>query len=298
MRKTKGLVTVDTIQLNTKSEKIQMIKGLHRRQSRNGDTGTFELVLNPNKYANQDQLFYKDDCINSIGYMIEEMNILDCEISRVDLAYDTYNEGDYQLYHKLNRFLLSLIANKYKIKNAYKSSDLWNDDGISLKIKDRKFDIENYDKSLQEPNGKVTNRFETRVKEIYEPDVSQAIAEAENRTLKILCESVTEKNYDAVVNRLTDNITKKTEGKTKKEVDKILYSKQELIVDTSQLTPIFKEVGYTNPLKRAQRFMHDNNIEKISFNMVNDYAEDIKKAIKNYSENRPYLSFFDQQITA
>lgn len=298
-RNTTGLITVDTVQLNTKAEQIPMIKGLHARQSRNGNTGNFELVLNPNKYADQEQLFYRDDCVNSLDYMIYEMDIIDAKISRVDLAYDTYSEGDYKLYCKLNRLLLALIANKEDCKNAYVSKDFWNDDIISMKIKMRSFDIENYDKALQEQDGKVTNRFEIRVKEIYDADVSQAIAKAENKALKILNEAVTKENYNAVVDRFTYNILLKiSAAEDKEEVENILYSKQQLIINASQLTQIFEAVDYYNPTKKAERFINKKHIEKISFNMVKNYAEDIKKAIKNYHENRPYLSIFDQQITA
>lgn len=299
MRNTTGLITVDTVQLNTPQEPAQIIKGLHARQSRNGNTGDLELILNPNKYADTDQLFYRDTCINSLGYMIDEMDISQFKISRVDLAYDTYAAGDYGLYCKLNRLLLSLIANKYKCYNAYASSDFWNDDIISLKIKSRQFDIENYDKSLQEPDGKTANRFEIRVKNIYIPDVLQAIAYAENKALTIIDKAVTKDNYNAVVDRFTYNILLKiSEAEDKEEVNDILVSKSHILINTNQITQIFEAVDYYNPAKKAERFINKKHIEKISFNMVKNYAEDIKKAIINYRENIPNMSFFDQQITA
>lgn len=298
-RNTTGLITVDTVQLNTPQEPAQIIKGLHARQSRNGNTGDFELILNPNKYADTDQLFYRDTCINSLEYMIDEMDISQFKISRVDLAYDTYAAGDYGLYCKLNRLLLSLIANKYKCDNAYASNDFWSDDVISMKIKSRQFDIENYDKSLQEPDGKTTNRFEIRVKNIYIPDVLQAIAYAENKALTILDKAVTKDNYNAVVDRFTYNILLKiSEAEDKEEVNDILVSKSQILINTNQITQIFEAVDYYNPAKKAERFINKKHIEKISFNMVKNYAEDIKKAIKNYRENIPNMSFFDQQITA
>lgn len=298
-RNTTGLITVDTVQLNTPQEPAQIIKGLHARQSRNGNTGDLELILNPNKYADTDQLFYRDNCVNSLEYMIDEMDISQYKISRVDLAYDTYAAGDYGLYCKLNRLLLSLIANKYKCDNAYASNDFWSDDVISMKIKSRQFEIENYDKSLQEPGGRTTNRFEIRIKNIYIPDVLQAIAYAENKALTILDKAVTKDNYNAVVDRFTYNILLKISGaEDKEEVNDILVSKSQILINTNQIAQIFEAVDYYNPAKKAERFINKKHIEKISFNMVKNYAEDIKKAIINYRENIPNMSFFDQQITA
>lgn len=127
--------------------------------------GTVEsmIKINPNKLKGEvlNYMALKStlESINS------ELNVENPMIVRADMRFDSYDQNHFIKYTKLNRFLISLVADTYQVKNCYASEDLFTSRKLSMAIKNRDFELECYDKDA-ESSGKdpAKSRLEERSK--------------------------------------------------------------------------------------------------------------------------------------
>lgn len=90
-------------------------------------------VINPNKLMG--------DCFKFSEFSIAFETILtgagieNYSIMRADLRLDSYDPEHYHLYSKLHKYLISALAVKYKVKNAYKTNNLFTQEQLSIAIK-------------------------------------------------------------------------------------------------------------------------------------------------------------------
>ena len=96
--------------------------------------------------------------LNSVG--IDEY-----KITRVDMRFDLFDHGSYEKYAKLNRWLISMLAVKYNVYNTYKTLHLFSQKQLSVAIKNKYFECENYDKTAESRGtDPACDRFEERSK--------------------------------------------------------------------------------------------------------------------------------------
>ena len=119
------------------------------------------IKINPN--AMNGDLFSFGEYERSMQEIINRLEITEYRLSRADLRLDSLQEGFFQNYWKLHRYLISGLALEYGVRNRYKTEDLISDDKLSLSVKGRGFQIEFYDKQA-ETNGSdiVMARLEER----------------------------------------------------------------------------------------------------------------------------------------
>ena len=92
--------------------------------------------------------------------------------------FDSYDLQHYREFSKLNRYLISALAVTYSVKNCYCSVNLFSQKQVSIAIKNRYFEVENYDKAA-ESHGKdpAASRFEIRSKFFSDQDLQKEFTE-------------------------------------------------------------------------------------------------------------------------
>ena len=107
--------------------------------------------------------------------LTELMESVGCDnyiITRADLKFDMFDSEDYQKFSKLNRFLISMLASAYSVRNSYKTMQLFSQKQLSVAIKNKYMECENYDKEAQS-NGhdEAACRLEVRSKALHVKDL-------------------------------------------------------------------------------------------------------------------------------
>lgn len=302
MRRTEGFMCCDTLQINTYQTPAQQTDGLHAEAKQNINTGLLRLIINPNTHAHTDIIDNANQSITSCIDVLAQADINDYTVSRLDLAYNMFNTGAFKEYEKLNRLLLMMIANQYSDDNLIFVYDQ-TDQLKSIKIINQYFDAENYDKSREEPDGTITNRLEFRFKRLRAENIDEAYTAAHNKLIKLIDKCITRQNYDAVMDRCTmqllTQLANQAEETRHKTVEKVLFKEHEkLIFNADQLTVFYEAIEKHDPHRKAQTFMRLNNVERISYNMLQNYANELKKAAKKFIKNTSKTVTFEEKFTA
>ena len=137
---------------------------------------TTTCILNLNKIDGD--IFTYSRFNKLFSMFIDSIGIDTYEIVRADMRFDSYNSEDYQKYAKLNRYLISLLAVAYNVRNTYRSMDLFSQKQLSVAIKNKYFECENYDKEA-ESNGAdmAASRLEERSKCLTGTDLKKEFTE-------------------------------------------------------------------------------------------------------------------------
>lgn len=104
-------------------------------------------ILNPNK-LNGD-VFSFSEFQTVVDTILAGAGIRDYQINRADMRFDSYEPDHYERYAKLNRYLISALAVVYKVKNTYRTTNLFSDKQLSVAAKTDYWEIENYDRSAK-----------------------------------------------------------------------------------------------------------------------------------------------------
>lgn len=116
-------------------------------------------IINPNKLIGDCHSFTEfEDCFSSI---LEECGVSDYNLMRVDLRLDSYDSDHYRLYAKLHKYLLSCLAVTYKVRNVYKTENLFSNQLLSMAIKSDYIQCECYNR---EEKSKLTENHEEKAK--------------------------------------------------------------------------------------------------------------------------------------
>ena len=192
---------IDTIQIESVSEPkdlqplpmfITASPLFNKRQN------TYYYRLNPDK-ANGKSIYNGTDYFDTLEHMLNKANFDSPVKTRIDFRFDSLDENYNELL-KLNKLLLSLIAIEFDLKNKYESRDFLELRHLCIRIQNNEIEVENYDKSIQEPTGYVKNRIEFRTKQI-----SKNIPEKckERKEFKEWCKrldkAVSAKNFDELL---------------------------------------------------------------------------------------------------
>lgn len=302
MRKTEGFMCCDTIQINTYQTPAQQTDGLHAEARQNINTGLLRLIINPNTHAHTDIIDNANQSITSCIDVLAQADINDYTVSRLDLAYNMFNTGTFTEFEKLNRLFLMMVAHQYNDNNLIFVYDQLHQ-LKSAKIINQYFDLENYDKSREEPDGAITNRLEFRFKRLRAKNIDEAYTAAYNRLIKLIDKCITRQNYDAVMDKCTmqllTQLANQTEETRHKTIEKVLFKDHEkLIFNANQLTVFYEAIDKHDPHRKAQTFMRLNNVERISYNMLQNYANQLKKAAEKFIKSTSKIVTFEEKFTA
>lgn len=254
--------------------------------TKNGTTTTS--IINPNKLVG-DVFTYSefDTVLNTIlaGSGIDKYTLI-----RADMRFDSYEPEHYHDYAKLNRYLISALAVTYKVDNCYRSENLFSQQQLSIAIKNKYFECENYDKAAESHGtDAASSRLEVRSKSWADNDLRREFAEHWfMRWDKAL------KNLDQVHKRYNDELEKiylagrQAYPKKFRSLTDFLMQYQGCIFCKAQMIDLlsrFPEVGPEKARTRAENHKKRYGIEYFSRRDVAAAVEEVKRAT---------LDFFNQ----
>lgn len=133
-------------------------------------------IINPNKLTGE--LFKYSEFETALETILAGAGIADYKIVRADLRLDSYDEKHYREYAKLNRYLISSLAVTYTVTNCYRTTGLFSQEQLSVAIKNKYFECENYDKKAESRGlDMATSRFEERSKAMPNNDLRKEFTE-------------------------------------------------------------------------------------------------------------------------
>lgn len=258
-------------------------------------------VINPNKLLG-DALGYTDFCA-AFDTILAGAGIKDYSFIRADMRFDNYDPEHYHRYAKLNRYLISMLAVTYNVKNAYRTENLFNLRQLTVAIKNDYFEIENYDRAAK--SAITQNHVEPAKARLEERTVSRGFrtaykAAGEDVTnLDVLKHEFTDawftrwdkalRNMDQVHKRYNDeleNIYKTDKDlfpKRFRSLTDFLIQYQDCIFCRKQLIELlsrFEEVK--NPVNRAKKFKQNYGIEFFSAADVRVAVNEVKRATTEF----------------
>lgn len=238
--------------------------------------------INANKLVGD--LFSYDEFKTAFDTILGGAGIESYSLSRFDMRFDSFDPEHYRDYAKLNRYLISALAVTYNVQNCYDSRNLFSQKQLSVAIKNKRFECENYDKEA-ESGGRdpAYARLELRSKCLTSNDIEKQFHGWYTRLDKAL------KNLDKVHQRYNDELEKiykeeKDAFPVKfRSLTDFLIQYQNCIFCKAQMVDLlsrFDEVK--NPETRAKNHKKRYGIEYFSKRDVEYAVAEIKRASEKF----------------
>lgn len=273
---------VDTIQIKSKTAiefDSDLYPFIHADIVRKSDGSYSYYILNPDK-AYQTSIYNSTDYNNSLNYMLDSIALDEPIKSRVDFRFDSFDDNYNELL-KLNKLVVLLIANKYKITNRYQSYDPLTNEALTIRIQSKYIEAENYNKGLQEPDGLVKNRLELRSKSLT-ADIAEN--EKEFREFEKWCvrldKAITADNFNDLISRINISLVdrfkdwRKLKGHTLSnfitQYENCIFTSRQL----ENLLTLLNKKGLTsisNCKESAKKYKKRYGLEFFSLNDLNAY---------------------------
>lgn len=271
-----------------KADNEEIVKTCYPKKIKGQDEYEYYMQLNPNKAATGNSMVKKYSDFNKILQdALERMEVLNFRVTRTDICFNSDNLEDYELFKKLNRLLICCIADAYDIKNCYKTYNLWNDKSLSVAVKNDVIEVENYDKSIENPNVATKNRLEFRSKRI-KGTLQEEFLEKWFERLDAALEHFekVQERYNRELCELwkTDNDRPKKD-KLYISLTAFLLQYKDCIYTRKQLENLLELIGIENPKSKAKNFKDRHTIEFYSKTDLKLIIKAIKKAAISYFRN-------------
>ena len=269
-----------------------------------GDEIKSIVKINPNKYKGD--LFRFSDFCQVFEKILSECGITEYRFIRTDFRLDNYAPRQYEMYSKLNRYLIAALFVAYGVRNRYRSDDLLTLDQVTQVIKCRDFEVENYDRAaknrLTENHSEPAQyRFEIRTmasgwRKIY----SKAADTASNMDLfkSDLLEIWFERfdailpNLDKVQDAYNTTLEQKwhksetAETKQYRSLTDFVMQNQGVIFSKKQLIDFYRRVDKSgaDPVQKATNYKKRYGIEFFSKADIRTAIQSLKRAIIHFCE--------------
>ena len=262
------------------SEQVPYISKTIRKDTK---TGKVYYKLNPDKANDNLQIYHYGTYNKVCDNMIYQMELINPVKTRIDFRFDSFDNDTYQGLLKLNKVIILLLSQEYKMGNRYVSYDPLSLEDLTIRVQSDTLEAENYNKALQEPDGDVNSRLELRSKRLYNSTTDEQGKESTelNKWLDRLDKAVTKDNFYRLQDMINVSLLDKynTEKDTKGfKISAFIYKYQDSIFSSRQMTNFFASVGSANPQQQAKNYKTRNKIEYFSFNDLQFYVEKIKQA--------------------
>lgn len=244
-------------------------------------------IVNPNKLIGDLYSFNEFETV--FNTILAGAGIGDYSLVRADLRLDSYDQTHYKDYAKLNRYLISAMAVTYKVKNTYRTTNLFSQEQLSVAIKNRRFELEHYDKQAEqlEKNGTdpTTSRLELRSKEFQDNDIKKEFIDH-----WFLRWDKSLKNLDKVQARYNDELERLYhEGKNAyprkfMSLREFLMQYQDCIFTKKQMIDLLERMPgeCKNPLSYATNYKKRYGIEYFSQKDVEYAVCEVKRAVMEF----------------
>lgn len=216
------------------------------------------------------------------------------EYQRVDMAFDSYGKEFYQRFRKLNRYLITCLAELTSARNVYCTVDLFTNEQISVAYKTRGCEAECYDKAHEMNELHDHTRFELRLKEMSQRNQSipmselfsqewtmrldRAISKETTRKAQIHCNDALERIYRKEKDAFPVRFRSLT--------DFIIYY-QDCIFSKAQMVDFLSRFPeeVSSPMNRAEWHKKHYGIEYFSGKDLQYAVREIKRAMRDFFEN-------------
>lgn len=285
-------MSIDTVQIDSMVDVIDKGKALHENPKYNNKTGLYQYIANINNLSEDGKQIYKySDYIRLKTGMIITTKMIDANTVRVDLAFDSF-DGDYKTLYPKIKYLLMLIANKYKVKNIYECVNQWTLDPNSMNLKSQYFDIECYDKDSQENKSENENgikiRLEFRMKKLYDDDEERKEITAFNNLKTNLNKATSDKNISDLNERMIEILLNKiSEYEDTNKPDETLTMYQTNIFNKYILENVYaaSDKKYKDPKQKAKRFIQKKKLMMYSEKDIKNFVDELIKTGEKYFQN-------------
>lgn len=266
------------------------------RHEKNGSVTTS--VINPNVLTGD--LYSFDECCTAVQTILAGAGIDEYSVIRADMRFDSYDLQHYREFSKLNRYLISALAVTYNVQNCYKSVNLFSQKQVSIAIKNRYFEVENYDKAA-ESHGKdaAASRFEIRSKFFCEQDLQKEFTEVwKKRFDKAL------KHLDAVHGTYNDALEDlyrnglASRSVRFRSMTDFLLQYQDCIFCKRQLIEFLQRFPerVKNPVSYAENFKKRYRIEYFSEKDVRYAIEEILRAARTFFDAKKVQGEVQEEV--
>lgn len=256
---------------------------LSTSQTKTGRTTTS--IINPNKLTGD--VFTYSEFETVFDTILAGAGIDEYEIVRADMRFDSYDADHYKQYAKLNRYLISAMAVTYKVQNCYRSTDLFSQKQLSVAIKNKYFELENYDKQAEsQGTDPAMSRLEERSKHWQDKDLRK---EFEDHWSMRWDKAV--KNLPLVQQTYNDHLEKLyKEGQNAypckfRSLTDFLIQYQDCIFCKAQMIELlsrFPEIGPDKAKTRAENHKKRYGIEYFSQKDVERAIAEVKRATAEF----------------
>lgn len=247
-------------------------------QNSKSDITRFQYIINPNK-TESGEVYHYTIFVKVMEGILSDMEITQYYRNRVDFRVDSYQDNYNELL-KLNKCIILLLSLRYKVKNRYQSFDPLSLDSLTIRIQNKYFEAENYNKAIEEPEGEVKNRLELRSKYIKRNKDIPALVNDWSIKLDSLVDY-----YGELQSRCNQELLRRwylEKGTQVKSVSEFVRKYQDNIFCRKQLISFYNMVGVANPFKAADNFKAKNKIEFFSLNDIKHYLKVVSNALQNY----------------
>lgn len=273
---------IDTIQVKSDAETAVSRNNapyISKTLTKDVDSSTVFYKLNPDKAMNTN--IYDYSTYNgAVEYMINTLELVNPVKTRIDFRIDSFDDN-YNDLLKLNKLLILLISEQYKVNNRYESRDPLTLQELTIRVQNERIEVENYNKAIEEPDGDVKSRLEFRSKKLYD-DTAEAVKE--KREFSLWCErldkSVTAENFERLQKKLTKVLVDeyKRVAQNGVTVNQFLYKYENSIFTSRQMTEIYRHLGYKDPEQQAKKYKSRHKVEYFSMKNLADYVKKIKSS--------------------
>ena len=252
-------------------------------QTRN-DITTTTSIINPNKLCGD--IYSYSDFRSVLDTILIGSGIYDYKIVRADMRLDSTDSDHYRQYAKLNRYLISALAVTYKVKNVYKTENLFTQKHLSVAIKNDYFEVENYDKEAESRGLDIAaSRLEQRSKRWRDNDLKREFVNGwSNRWDKAIDNlDLVHKTYNDALEQLYRE-NKNAKPIRYRSLTDFLIQHQDCIFCNAQMVDLlsrFPEEVKT-PKNRAKHHKAKYGIEYFSKSDVKKAVKEIKRATKEF----------------
>ena len=279
---------IDTIQVRSDTESSSNDVVYVSKNVTKTKAGCFLYRLNPDKANRGLQIYNSTDYYNICDNMITALELTNPIKTRIDFRFDSFDDNFNELL-KLNTLLQLLLDRQFNLDNRYKSADILTIENLTVRVQNKRLEVENYNKGLQEPNGIVKNRLEFRSKNLSETSFEQV---KEFDEFKKWCDrlkkAVTKNNFDSLMNELASMLYlqyKKEYQQKGFTINKFLYKYADYIYNNRQLALFFMQcsnIDYKTALAKGRKYKQNNAVEYINLSDMKKYKKIIIEAGKQF----------------
>ena len=255
-------------------------------QTKNGTTTTS--IVNVNKLMGD--VYSYSEFETSLGTILAGAGIDDYNIVRADMRFDSFDKEHYHKYAKLNRYLISLLAVTYSVKNSYRTTNLFSQKQLSVAIKNKYFEIENYDKEAESEGTDVAkSRLEERSKHWKNNDLKEEFTTNWFRRWDKALKNIgkVHEAYNSALVQLYEE-GKNSYPKKFRSLTDFLIQYQDCIFCKAQMIDLLsriEEVGSEKAKTRAENHKKRYGIEYFSDKDLKKAVSEIKRATHEFFDN-------------